>query len=70
MMVGDEKMLQLMGGTSFLGNPSFGDKMMVRECYKRLWSKMEDDFRNGARGRVVVGSPGKKWTESSQEAQV
>jgi hypothetical protein len=69
-MVGDGKILQLVGETSFLGDPSLGDKMMIRECYNRLWSKVEDDFRIGARGRVVIGTPGEKWAESSQETQV
>lgn len=62
-MVGDGKILQLVCETSFLGDPSLGDKLMIRECYNRLWSKMEDDFSKGARGRVVVGTPGEKWAE-------
>lgn len=66
-MVGDGKILQLVGETSFLGDPSFGDKMMIRECYNRLWSKVEDDFSKGARGRVVVGTPGEKRAESRKE---
>jgi hypothetical protein len=69
-MVGDGKILQLMGETSFLGDPSLGDKMMIRECYNRLWSKVEGDFSKGARGRVVIGTPGEKRAESSKEMQV
>jgi hypothetical protein len=69
-MVGDGKILKLVDETSFLGDPSFGDKMMIRECYNRLWSKVEDDFSKGARGRVVIGTPGEKEAESSKEMYV
>jgi hypothetical protein len=57
LMHGD-KVLQLAANTSFLGNEDFGQQMMVRECYVRLWETLEEDFRAGAKGRVIVGTPG------------
>jgi hypothetical protein len=53
------KVLQLAADTSFLGKQDLGQKMMVRECYVRLWEKLEEeDFRAGERGRVIIGTPG------------
>lgn len=52
------KVLQLAANTSFLGKPDLGQKMMVRECYVRLWEKLEEDFRAGEYGRVIIGTPG------------
>jgi hypothetical protein len=52
------KVLQLAANTSFLGKPALGQNMMVRECYVRLWEKVEEDFRGGEYGRVIIGTPG------------
>jgi hypothetical protein len=52
------KVLQLAANTSFLGKRDLGQKMMVRECYVRLCEKLEEDFRAGEKGRVIIGTPG------------
>lgn len=52
------KVLQLAANTSFLGQPDLGQMMMVRDCYVRLWEKLEEDFRAGEYGRVIIGTPG------------
>ena len=54
----DGKVLKLARGTSFLGNRRWGDRMLVRECYRRLTAKLEQDFRAGEGGRVIIGTPG------------
>lgn len=53
------RMLQL-EDTTFLGDSSLGDRMLVRECYPKLWEKLEEDFLAGSRGRVIIGTPGEE----------
>ena len=56
------KILRLAGGTSFLGDPSFRDTMMIRDCYRNLWAVVDAEFHRGQRGRVIVGTPGECCT--------
>lgn len=60
MLSADGKVLELAGGTFFLGDPSYGNRMLVRECYRRLYSRLEKDFLAGQRGRVIIGTPGSR----------
>eukprot|EP00952_Eustigmatos_sp_NYUAD-ZCMA_P012822 51283-Eustigmatos_ZCMA.PRE.1 len=52
------KLLELVGNTNFVGWRIYGDKLMVRDCYRVLEERLESDFEQGARGRVVIGTPG------------
>ncbi len=54
----DHKVLSLVDSTTFLGTPSFGDKLLVRECYHGLQRAMGQHFGEGGQGLVVVGNPG------------
>lgn len=54
----DGKILRLVAGTSFIGRPSLGNTLMIRDCYHRLWEKLEADFGQDDLGRAVVGTPG------------
>ena len=48
----------MVAGTSFLGRPSLGKTLMIRDCYHGLWQKLKVEFDQGDLGRVVVGTPG------------
>jgi hypothetical protein len=52
------KVLRLAANTSFLGFKKYRNQMLVRECYVRLWEKLEEDFEAGEDGRVIIGTPG------------
>ena len=54
----DRKVLSLVEGTKFLGTPSFGDKLHVRECYHGLQCAMGQHFGEGGQGLIVIGNPG------------
>ena len=54
----DGKVLKLARGTRFLGDRSWGGTLLVRECYRRLTARLDQDFQAGERGRVIIGTPG------------
>jgi len=50
--------LQLQNGTSFLGERSYGDRLMIRHCYQDLIATCEEKFNTGSTGVIIVGTPG------------
>lgn len=54
------RVLQLASNTSFLGVEGFGKQLLVRDCYVRLWDKLDDTLlsRPLGFGRIIIGTPG------------
>ena len=42
----------------FLGDPSFGRKLFMRQCYPKLTQMINTQFKNGKRGVILSGNPG------------
>ena len=55
----DGKILQLAAGTSFLGMPKFGDKLMQRTCYADFQTMLQQHLESGGEGFAVIGNSGK-----------
>lgn len=53
----DGTTLHLVGGTSFLAQPAYGDKLYVRQEYKEL-SKLIDTLHVTNTCVAIIGSPG------------
>ena len=54
------QLMKLQGGTSFLGMPDLGDKLVLRECYSGLEAKIQQLFEGGARAVAVLGNTGEE----------
>lgn len=54
-----EEWLGLPKGVSWLGLPQSGRWLMIRACYKRIWSLVQQQLQSAqARGFVITGTPG------------
>jgi hypothetical protein len=54
----DGKILQLAAGTSFLGMPKYGDKLMQRACYADFQNMLQQHHESGGEGFAVIGNSG------------
>ena len=54
------QLLKLQGGTRFLGMPSLGDTLVLRECYRGLQAKIQQLFEGAAQAVAVIGNPGEE----------
>jgi hypothetical protein len=54
----DGKILQLAAGTSFLGMPEYGDKLMQRACYADFRAMLKRHHDSGGKGFAVIGNSG------------
>jgi hypothetical protein len=50
--------LQLAGGTYFLGREEYGDKLMLRDCYSDFETMIDNHFAGAGKGFAVIGNPG------------
>jgi hypothetical protein len=54
----DSRVLQLAAGTSFLGMPEYGDKLMQRACYADFQTMLKQHYDSGGKGFGVIGNSG------------